>query len=492
METKIIKSENSETTATCKIDGDYWKNKQDEALKKLARRVQVKGFRKGEAPLIIARKYITVYQILEEAARICLDYGLNEVINQNKLQYYKVKNVSISKIDENEVNLNYVIITGPRITLGKYKGLDFKQEKVTVTKEDIDNRINKLLENEAELVLKDGPAEKGDTVILDFKGYIDGKEFEGGSANNYELVLGSNQFIQGFEDQLIGTKSNDKIDVNVTFPEHYLKEYAGKAAKFVCLIHEIKTKQLPELNDEFAASLGYDGVKTVEDLRKYEENVSRTENTNRAHEKLFRNILETIINNSTYNIHDEIIKADAEAIKNDTKKQIENNGFTYEQYKEMLGLSDEQLDKHFFDDARRRIVEYLTIIAIGQAEKITVTAEDLEKYYQDIANSSHMDLEKVKETLSKSENRIKQNLLESHIERFIIDSNIKVETKKTTKTTKKVEEKVEEPSEEKAEETKKEKKPAKKTTTRKRTTKKVEKVDEKTEEKAEETKEENN
>lgn len=439
METKVIKHENSITTVTVKIEKEKWSEKQKKALERLAKKVQIKGFRKGGAPIDLVKKHVSQYDILNEAAQISLNDGLNEAIKQNNISYYDVKNVSISKISDAELELVYNIITNPTCTLGQYKGLDVALPKVSVTKDEIQEEINKLLDNEAELVLKDGEAAKGDTVVLDFKGYIDGKEFEGGSADNYELVLGSGQFIPGFEDQLIGHKSEEKVDVEVTFPEQYIKDLAGKNAKFVCKIHEIKEKKRPELNDEFVSSLGIENVKTLAELEKYEEEYLNKAKTNRNKETTFREILNKIIANSTYEIADEFINEDAKAIKNDLLKQIESNGLTYEQYKEMVGLTDDKLEANYFEEARRRIVEYLTIITIGREEKIALTDEDLEKYYSQIAEQYKMEVGKVKEIFAKNENKIKQSLIQNKIEQLILDNNIKTVAKKTTKKTKKEE-----------------------------------------------------
>lgn len=444
MATKLLKKDANYTEVLSTLDGDAWKSKQDKALAKLAGKVKVQGFRDGKAPLELAKQHINPMDIINEAINASLDEMLQAAVTEQKVPFYSVKETKVTKVDENGLEVSFTAVNIPSVTLGKYKGLDKKLEKVTVTAEEIDHEISHLLDNEAELVLKETPAEMGDTVCFDFKGYIDGKEFDGGSAENYELVLGSNQFIPGFEEQLVGATANSKIDVNVTFPEQYVKELAGKAAKFVCLVHEIKTKKLPELNDEFATSLGYENVKTVEDLKKFEEAKISESKTAKANETLFTGILADIVKDSQIEIAPEIIDQEATSMKDGLLKQIEQSGLTYEQYKEMIGLDEGKIMEQYREEAKKRLSEYLVIMTIGQVEKLAVSEEELEKYYNDVAAQYNMEVSKVKEIFAKNADRIAQNLYQNKVERFIIDANVKVAAKKTTK-------KAAEPKEEKAE-----------------------------------------
>lgn len=444
MATKLLKKDANYTEVLSTLDGDAWKSKQDKALAKLAGKVKVQGFRDGKAPLELAKQHINPMDIINEAINASLDEMLQAAVTEQKVPFYSVKETKVTKVDENGLEVSFTVVNIPSVTLGKYKGLDKKLEKVTVKAEEIDHEISHLLDSEAELVLKETPAEMGDTVCFDFKGYIDGKEFDGGSAENYELVLGSNRFIPGFEEQLVGATSNSKIDVNVTFPEQYVKELAGKAAKFVCLVHEIKTKKLPELNDEFATSLGYENVKTVEDLKKFEETKISESKTAKANETLFTGILADIVKDSQIEIAPEIIDQEATSMKDGLLKQIEQSGLTYEQYKEMIGLDETKIMEQYREEAKKRLSEYLVIMTIGQVEKLAVSEEELEKYYNDVAAQYNMEVSKVKEIFAKNADRIAQNLYQNKVERFIIDANVKVAAKKTTK-------KAAEPKEEKVE-----------------------------------------
>lgn len=455
MATKILNKDANYTEVLSTLEGDAWKAKQDKALTKLAGKVKVQGFREGKAPLELAKQHINPTDILNEAINSSLDEMLQAAVTEQKIPFYSVKETKVTKADDTNLEVTFTIVNIPTVTLGKYTGLNKQLPKVEVKSEEVDHEISHLLDGEAELIVKDGPAEKGDTVNLDFKGYIDGKEFDGGSAENYELVLGSNQFIPGFEDQLIGAKADSKVDVNVTFPEKYVKELAGKQAKFVCLVHEVKTKKLPELNDEFAASLGYENVKTVDDLKKYEENRIKDSKTSKANETLFTEILSDIVKDSKIEIAPEIIEQEADSMKKDLLKQIEQSGLTYDQYKEMIGLDEAKITEQYREEARKRLSEYLVIMTVGQVEKLAVTQEELEKYYSDIAAQYNMEVAKVKEVFAKNSDRIAQNLYQNKVERFLTDSNVKVSNKKTEDkpkakktTTKKVAEKVEQKEEE--------------------------------------------
>ena len=222
---------------------------------------------------------------------------------------------------------------------------DFKKEfkNISIDKFLSKESIDKLLADNAELVLSNEPAKLGDTVVLDFKGYIDGKEFEGGSADNYSLVLGSNSFVPGFEEQLVGVSAETKKDVLITFPEQYVKDLAGKPAKFVCMIHEVKTKVVPELNDEFVETLNIANVKTVEDLKKHQKNKLFNEKVRNAESDYLQRLINKICENSEVVIGEKVLEAEAKNTVEKTKQQVEQNGLTFEQYLQILGLTEENV-----------------------------------------------------------------------------------------------------------------------------------------------------
>ena len=450
MESKLTNKGHSIYEIEATVDKENWKAAQDRALKKLASRITIKGFRTGKAPIQLAKERINPSDLINEAINQALPECYNKALNEHKIRPFTNPDVNVTKLDDNGFTVVFTITSVPEVTLGQYKDINIPLETKTATKKDVEEQIEHVLEDNAELVLKEGPAEKGDTVVFDFKGYVDGKEFEGGSADNYSLVLGSNQFIPGFEDQLVGVTSETKKDVLVTFPEQYVKDLAGKDAKFVCMIHEIKTKQKPELNDEFVSTLNLNNVKTVEEFKEYEKNVVQQRLDNAAKQEQFNKILAQIISNAKVEIADKVLEQEAEQIKKDDIAQIEQNGLTFEQYKEIIGKNDDELHEIYLSHAKQRLTQYLVFNKIGEVENLIVSRKELDDYFNQLASNYNMNVEDVKKMYKGNESRIMNSLLENKIVRFITANNTE-EMKE--------DEKVSENKET-------EEKPAKKTTTR--------------------------
>jgi len=273
------------------------------------------------------------------------------------------------------------------------------------------------------------PAALGDTVVMDFKGYVDGKEFEGGSADNYSLVLGSNQFIPGFEQQLVGAKPESKMDVEVTFPEQYVKELAGKKAKFACMIHEVKTKKYPELDDEFAKGLKIADVIDMKSLEAYEEKQVYDKKLTDAKNKQFSEILNQITKNAKVTIAKQVIDGEAEQVRKEMENQITQNGLNLEQYKEITGLTDDQLQVQFRTEAETRITQSLVLNKIAETEKLVVSNDEVKDYYDNIAKQYNMKVEDVVKALQPQEDRLRQQLIQGKIERFLVANNADEEVK---------------------------------------------------------------
>ena len=430
MATKLIDKGNGVYEVTTSIGGKDWSDAQDKAVKKLAENVQVKGFRKGKAPLNLAKERLTGGQVFEEAMNIALPKMFSDVVAEHKLNVFYRPDVRPTKVSPTELEVVFTIVTYPEVKLGKYKGIDIPLEKASVSESEVKVGVDHLREENAEWVLKnDEPAANGDTVVLDFKGYVDGKEFDGGSADNYSLVLGSGSFIPGFEDQLVGAKPESKVDVNVTFPDKYVKELAGKKAKFVCKVHEIKTKKYPEIDDEFAKGLNLPGVSDVKTLKEHVKADLLHQKENQAKDKQFNDILKAIVDDAKVTIAPQVIESETEAVKKDMVNQITQNGLSYEQYKEITGMNDAQLDEQFKIQATSRLTQYLVLNKIGEVEKLVVAQNELEDYYANLANMYGMKVEEVKKALGANEARIKEQLIQGKIERFIIANNTKEEKK---------------------------------------------------------------
>lgn len=460
MNTKLTKKDTSIYEIEAKVEKEAWKEAQEKALKKLAQKVTIKGFRQGKAPIELAKERINPSELINQAINEALPELYNSALREHKLVPYTQPKVNVTELNDDGFTAVFEVTTAPEVTLGQYKDINVPLEKRTATEKEIQEEIDHVLEDNAELVIKDGAAEKGDTIVFDFKGYIDGKEFDGGSANNYSLVLGSNQFIPGFEDQLIGVTSESKKDVIVTFPEQYVKELAGKEAKFVCMIHEIKTKQIPELNDEFVSTLNIKDVNNVEEFKAYQAKQVQNRLDNQARQEQFNKVLAKIIENAKFEIGADVINQEVKAMKENTINQITSNGLTYEQYKEITGLSDEKLEENFKVEARKRLEQYLVFQKIAQVENLVVSRQELEDYYNQLATNYGMKVDEIKNIYKNDEGRVISTLVENKIVRFISANNIQ-----ETKSDKKAEEvKEEKPADNKEEKPAAKKPRAKKTT----------------------------
>ncbi|MFA6755177.1 MAG: trigger factor [Bacilli bacterium] len=430
MATKLIDKGNAIYQVTTEVNGKAWKDAQDKATKKLCENVEIKGFRKGKAPLEMAKQRLSNGQIYEEAMNIVLPDMFSDVVKEHNLKPFYRPDVKPTKVSNDLLEVEFTVICYPEVTLGNYKDIKIPLGTFDVKKDEIDAAIDHLKNDNAEWVMKDGAAEKGDTVVLDFKGYVDGKEFEGGSAENYSLVLGSNQFIPGFEEQLIGSKTDEKIDVNVTFPEQYVKELAGKKAKFACKIHEIKNKKFPEINDEFAKSLNYPGVTTVVELNKYEKDQLMRQKESQARDEQFNKLIEKITEGSKVVVAPQVIESEAKSMKEDMIKQISQNGLTYEQYKEITGMDDEKIDAQYKVNAEKRLSSYLVLNKIGEVEHLVVTEDDINDYYGQMAKQYNMKIEDIKKYLEPQRNQLASQLEQGKIEKFLIANNLEVAVKK--------------------------------------------------------------
>lgn len=437
MATELKKIGNSEYEVEYVVKDAELKTAKDKALKKLSSKVSIKGFRKGKAPLNMIKEHISPADLINETISQSLQPAYDAILKEHKLVPVDRPNINVKSYKDDEIVLVFNIDVTPEVTLGEYKNIDIPETKCSVSKAEVKEAIDKLLSDNSDLVLKEGAAEMGDTVVFDFKGYMDGKEFEGGSADNYSLVLGSNQFIPGFEDQLVGVTSESKKDVIVTFPEQYIKDLAGKEAKFVCMIHEIKTKQLPELNDDFAKSLKLKGVETVADLEKYESDRLLNQKKNSARNERFNKLLNTIISNSKIELSEKLISKEAENAKNQMLQQIAQNGLTFEQYKEITGTDEKELDKTFKENAEENLKRTFVLNKIAETEHLMITKADIEEYYSNLSSLYGMKVEDIKKALAQNESNIITNLFQNKIESFLEENNFKKEEKEPKKSIKK-------------------------------------------------------
>ena len=424
MKREVKKLENSKVEVLCDVEPALWKEYQEKAFKKLAANLELKGFRKGKVPEAMARKEINQGQIFNEAVNLSLQPAFDEVLREENLQPFARPSVDVTKLSDNELQLKFIVVLAPEVKLGQYKGLGVKKAEVKVDAKEVDAEIKKLIEQNANLVVSDKPAKKGDTVVFDFVGSVDGKEFEGGSAKNYSLELGSNSFVPGFEDQLVGVKSGDDKDVNVTFPEQYVPELAGKKALFKCKIHEVKEKVLPELNEELVADLNIPDVKTVDQLKDYEKKQLLAQKENSAANAAFNEVMDKIVTGAKIEIADEILADEVEGMKKNMEQQVSQRGLTLDQYYSITGQKPEDVEKQMKADAEKNLKAVLCMEEIAKLEKIEVSDADVEFEFSKIADQYKMEIDKVKEILGKDLPRFKAEIRQRRIQDFIGKENI--------------------------------------------------------------------
>lgn len=422
MERKVTKVKPCHVEVHVVVDEKSWKDAQEASTKKLCKEVQVDGFRKGNVPEAIAKRHINQGKMLDEAINSLLPSIYREIMEEEKIEPFAQPQVDVTKISDSNLEVKFVIVTAPEVELGEYKGLKIGKKEVKVSAKEVDEEIEKLLKENASLVLKEGASEMGDTVVFDFVGTVDGKAFDGGSAQNYSLELGSHQFIPGFEEQLVGVKAGEHKDVNVTFPEQYTPELAGKAALFACDVHEVKAKKLPELNDEFVKELNR-GVETVEALKENTKKDIQARKEQESKREFLEKLYEKIASGSKVEIPEEMIKEQAANMKKDMEQRMAQSGLTLEQYLQFTGQKAEDFDAQLEKDAKKDITNYFILEEVGKKENLELTDADVEFEYAKLAEQYKMKLEDVKKALEKQNAQFRHNLKMTRIEEFLIKEN---------------------------------------------------------------------
>ncbi len=365
---------------TKEFEGEKWETLLDEVYKKKSKDVHIDGFRKGTVPKDIYMKKVGIESLYMDAVDKAINEAYNDIINEGKTIPVVEPKVDIKSIDAKKLVLELTIITAPEVKLGKYKDLGIKKEKVKVTKEDIDNEVKNLTARFAENVVKEnGVAELGNTVVIDFEGYVDGKKLDGGTGANYPLELGSHTFIPGFEEGLVGMKTGESKDLNLKFPSNYTEELKDKDVLFKVTVNEIKERVLPELNKDFYEDLGYKDVNTKEE---FESVVKKNLEDRKAHEiddKFINEVLDKASGNLTVDINEEIVDDEVHRMMHQFEDQLRMQGLTLDQYMEFTKLTHEDFHKQLEPEALRRIKSRYLLEAIAKEEKIEITDKEAAK-----------------------------------------------------------------------------------------------------------------
>ncbi len=473
MSSKVEKLEKNMAKLTIEVSVEDFEKAVQTAYEKSKKQINIPGFRKGKAPRkLIENMYgkevffeDAANEIMPEAYAKAVEECGEEVVSSPKIN---VVQLAAGKpfIFEAEVALK------PAVTLGKYKGISVEKEAVEVTAEEVDAQIAKERENSArEISVTDRAVKDGDLTVIDFEGFVDGVAFEGGKGENYPLTIGSGQFIPGFEEQLIGAELNKEVEVNVTFPEQYQEaSLAGKPALFKCTVKEIKEKELPELDDEFASE-----VSEFDTFAEYRADVEKklAEQKESAAKTAFEDaVVKAVIADAQMEIPDAMVETQQRQMVDDYDQRLRMQGLSLEQYLKFTGQTPAALMEQLKDQAMFRIQSRLVLEEVVKAEKIEASDEDLQNELQRMADQYQMDIEKVKEILG--ENEIKNLSTDLAVQKavdFLVENAKAAKPKKSAaKKSAKAEASEETPAEEAKEE-----KPKK--TTRKTTTKKAEAAD---------------
>lgn len=374
------------------ITGKDWEKKLDETFKKIIKKVKIDGFRPGKAPRNIYEQKYGKQSIVVEAVDSCMNEAYVKALKEFKGEPIMQPTVGIEKADETGVTYVFTFTTKPEIKINKYTNLGVKKDSVKVTKKDVDAEIEKMRKEYADLTVKDGKAENGDTVIIDFEGFDGDKAFEGGKAENYALELGSNSFIPGFEEALVGVKKGDKKDVNVTFPKDYhAEELKGKPVVFKVLVHEVKTKVYPELDEDFFLDLGLEDVKTKEDLEKKVKETMTEQKEYEAENKYVDELFEALLKETSVEVPHELIHEELDRMVEQYAERLKMQGITLEQFYKFTNSSEEALKAQMHEEAEKRVKLRFAIDEIIELEKIDATDEEANHDAEEKAKKRGMD-----------------------------------------------------------------------------------------------------
>ena len=462
-----VKVEKTENKNELKLEFTVEAAKFDEAMKKVfnknAKYFNIPGFRKGKAPMMMVEKFYGSEIFYEDAFNEVVPEVYDEAIKAEKLDVVSHPDINVEQIGKGkDLIFTAIVQTKPEVKLGKYKGISLEKTTYKVTKEAVDNEINRMAERNSRIVtVSDRPAEMGDTTVIDFEGSVDGNKFEGGAAKNHELVLGSNTFIPGFEEQVVGMKIDEEKDINVKFPEEYFsKELAGKDAIFKVTLHEIKKKELPEIDDEFAKDVSE--FDTLKELKADTEKKLQEEQDNKAKNELDEAAVKAVSDISEVDIPNGMIDMELESMMEDMNRRLSYQGMNFDQYLQMIGKTREDFKKDNEEAAKTSCKMRLVLEAVYKDAKLEVTDKEVDEKLAELATMYGRKTEELKDN-EELISRINETIQSEKSIKYIVD-NAKIK-----EVAEKKEEKKEEKTTAKKAATKKDdkKEPAKKETTKK-------------------------
>ena len=424
MSLQVEKLEKNMAKLTIELPAEELEKAMQAAYMKEKKKISIPGFRKGKAPRAMVEKMYGPEIFFEDAANMLISQSYPEAVNESGIEIVSRPDIDITQIEKGKAFIYTAeVAVKPEVTLGAYQGVQVTQIDTAVSEEEVNARIDQERESNARMVTVEGrPVEDGDTAVIDYEGFADGVAFEGGKGENHSLVIGSHSFIDTFEEQLIGKNAGDELDVNVTFPEEYhAQDLAGKPAVFKVRINEIKTKELPDLDDDFAQD-----ISEFDTLAEYKESVKKqlTESKEAEAKRTQEDeAVQKIIDDSQMEIPDAMVRTQVGSMVEDFANRLAQQGLGFEQYLQFTGNSMEQLQEQMRPEAMKRIQASLVLEAVAAKEDIQISDEDVEAEIDKMAGMYHMDVAELKEIMGDAEREnIKRDLSIQKAVRLIMDS----------------------------------------------------------------------
>ncbi|QCX33078.1 trigger factor [Caloramator sp. E03] len=425
MNTKVEKVENNKVKLEITVSAQDFQEALKKSYNKNVGKFNIPGFRKGKAPMAIIEKYYGIGVFYEDAVQFVCDDTYPKAIEENNLDPVDYPEIDIVQIDKNKDFIYTATVTvKPEVKLGEYKGVEVEKVEYKVSDEDVDTELNLMRDKNARILTKEGKIENGDIAVIDFEGFIDGVPFEGGKADNYQLTIGSGTFIPGFEDQLVGVAAGNTVDVNVTFPEDYHEEsLKGKPALFKVTVKEVKYKELPELDDEFAKDVSE--FDTLDELKQDIRKKLEEENALKAKKEYEDKVINKVVEAAEVDIPDVMIEKEIDFMINDFSYRLKYQGLDIKKYAELIGTTVEGLREQFKEPAKQRVKNKLVLEAIAKAENIKASEDEIEKRAEEIAKYyGSKDLEKMKEAILMTEkNIIEDEIVNNKVIDFVVESS---------------------------------------------------------------------
>lgn len=426
MSLQVEKLEKNMAKLTIEVSADDLEKALQSAYMKQKNKISLPGFRKGKVPRQMIEKMYGAEIFYDDAANALIPKAYADAYDECELEIVSRPEIDVVQIEKGKPFIfTAEVATKPEVTLGEYKGLEVDKISTRVTQKEVDAKVQEEAEKNARTItVEDRPVQDGDEVILDFEGFVDGVAFEGGKGENYPLTIGSGSFIPGFEEQLVGAEAEKEVEVNVTFPEDYhAEDLKGKAAVFKCTIHEIKVKELPEIDDEFAAE-----VSEFDTLEEYKADIKAKIKEQKASEgktKQEDQVVEQAVKNAEYEIPKAMIETQALQMVEDFGQRIQSQGLTMEQYFQFTGMTADKMLEEMRPQAIKRIETRLVLEAIAKAENIEISDEKLDEELAKMAEAYKMEVDKLKEFMSDNEKKqMKEDMAVQEAVTFLVENAV--------------------------------------------------------------------